>query len=60
MQLDVLLVTAALAIAGGAAVLSQSKEDSGYLTIAEDLEPLRAAFNADLGNVRAILIASPT
>ncbi len=60
LRLDVLLVSVVLVIVGVVAVFPKAKEDSGYPTIAENLEPLRAAFNADPGNVRAILLASPT
>ncbi len=60
LRLDVLLISAVLVSAGVVALFSQTDQDSGYPTIAEDLEPLRAAFNADPGNVRAILLASPT
>ena len=60
LRLDVLLISAVLVIAGVAALFSQTDEDSGYPTIAENLEPLRAAINADPGNVRAVLLASPT
>jgi hypothetical protein len=60
LRLDVLLISAVLAIAGGVALFSQTDRDSGYPTIAENLEPLRAAFNADPGDVRAVLLASPT
>jgi len=60
LRLDVLLLSAVLAIAGLIALFPQTERDAGYPTIAEDLEPLRAAFNADPGNVRAILLASPT
>ncbi|MFQ5525005.1 MAG: hypothetical protein ACE5GX_01960 [Thermoanaerobaculia bacterium] len=60
LQLDVLLIAAVLVIAGVIAVLSQTDQDAGYPTIAEHLEPLRSAFNADPGDVRAILLASPT
>ncbi|MCH7666606.1 MAG: hypothetical protein IH936_11840 [Acidobacteria bacterium] len=57
---DVALGVAILAIIGVVALFPQAEEDSGYPTIASDLEPLRAAFNADPGNVRAVLLASPT
>lgn len=60
LRLDALLVSAVLAIATVVALFSQTDQDSGYPSIADDLEPLRAAFNADPGNVRAILLASPT
>ena len=60
LRLDVLLSTAVLLIVGVVAVFPKADEDSGYPMIADDLEPLRTAFNADPGNVRAILLASPT
>ena len=60
LRLDVLLISAVLVIVGVVSVFPKAKEDSVYPTIAENLEPLRAAFNADPGNVRAILLASPT
>ncbi len=60
LRLDVVLGVAILAIIGVVALFPQAEEDSGYPTIAGDLEPLRAAFNADPGNVRAVLLASPT
>ncbi len=59
-QLDLALITAVLAVAGAAALSSQSGKDSAYPTIGADLEPLRAAFNAEPDNVRAVLLASPT
>ena len=60
LRLDVLLVAAILVIAGVVTVFPKAEEDSGFPTIARDLEPLRAAFNADPGSVRAVLLASPT
>ena len=60
LRLDVLLISTVLVIAGVVSLFSQTDQDSGYPTIAEDLEPFRAAFNADPGNVRAVLLASPT
>lgn len=60
LRLDVILISAVLVIAGVVALFSRPEQDSGYATIAEDLDPLRAAFNADPDNVRAILLASPT
>ena len=60
LRIDVLLVAAVLVIAGVVAVFPKAEVDSGFPTIAGDLEPLRGAFNADPGNVRAILLASPT
>jgi len=57
---DIVLSVAILATVGVVALFPQAEEDSGYPTIAGDLEPLRAAFNADPGNVRAVLLASPT
>jgi hypothetical protein len=60
LRLDVLFIFAGLVIVSVVAPFSQTEQGSGYPTIAEGLEPLRAAFNADPGNVRAILLASPT
>lgn len=60
LRLDVLLIAMVLVIATVVAVFPKVDEDSGYPTITDDLEPLRAAFNADPGNVRAVLLASPT
>ena len=60
LRLDVVLGVTILATIGVVALFPQAEEDSGYPTIAGDLEPLRAAFNADPGNVRAVLLASPT
>ena len=60
LRLDVLLISIVLVVAGVVAVFPKADEDSGYPEITEDLEPLRAAFNADPGNVRAVLLASPT
>ena len=34
--------------------------EPGYETMSRDGEPLRAAFNAGVGKVRAIFLASPT
>ncbi len=60
LRLDVVLIAGILLIGGVIAGFPRTAEDSGYPTIADDLEPLRAAFNADPGNVRAVLLASPT
>lgn len=59
-DLDVLLFSGLLALAGGVALFSQSQDTGDYPTIAEDREPLRTAFNASPDDVRAILLASPT
>lgn len=60
LRLDLLLISALLGIAALFALTSRADEDSGYPTIAGDLEPLRTAFNGAPGSVRAILLASPT
>jgi hypothetical protein len=59
---DVLLAAAVLSVAGAGAgaCFPEPSEDAGYPVIESRLEPLRAAFNADPDNVRAILLASPT
>lgn len=59
-RIDALVVTAVVLIAGMVAFFPETQDDSGYPMIAESLEPLRAAFNAEPGSVRAILLASPT
>ncbi len=38
----------------------EAGDELAYPTVGADLEPLRSAFNADPGHVRAILLASPT
>lgn len=49
------LALALLALACGAA-----DGDPGYRTIAADGEPLRSAFDAETGKVRAIFLAAPS
>ena len=46
-------------IAGAALVASCDRARSAHTSLAS-LEPIRAAFNADSGKVRAIFLASPT
>ena len=60
LRLDFLLIALVLVVATVVAVFPRADEDSGFAMIADDLEPLRAAFNADSENVRAVLLASPT
>ena len=33
---------------------------AGHVTLGKDAEPLRAAFNADVGKVRVMMLVSPT
>ncbi len=56
---DVLAIAALVSI-GGILGLLRAQEKPAHETIAGDLEPLRSAFNANPGDVRAILLASPT
>lgn len=60
LRLDALLIFAVLVMASVVALFSQTDPGAGYPTIGQNLEPLRAAFNANPGNVRAVLLASPT
>lgn len=48
---------------GGSAERANSGPDdgkTGYVVLDESIEPLRAAFNAASGGVRAVLLAAPT
>lgn len=49
-------------LAGALAMLAgcRSGPVSGHTTLVSSYAPLRAAFNADSGKVRAIFLASPT
>ncbi|HEX5438034.1 MAG TPA: hypothetical protein VFW98_12790 [Gemmatimonadaceae bacterium] len=50
------VLSGVLAVAAGC----QSGPVAPHTTLTGDFTPLRAAFNADSGKVRAILLASPT
>lgn len=52
-KIAVFMLATALGACGGGAV-------SEHLTLSGSIEPLRAAFDADSGKVRAIFLASPT
>ncbi len=51
----------ALAAAGlVAATGAQLDKDASYTAIDRDAEPLRSAFNADVGKVRVLMLVAPT
>lgn len=52
-------VVAAVLVVGGLVGLTSGSDDRRYKVL-DDLEPLRADFNAHSEEVRAVLLASPT
>ena len=58
LRLDLLLVIIVLVV--GLFGLVEAAEEPAFPTLGADLEPLRSDFNSQPGNVRAVLLASPT
>jgi hypothetical protein len=56
LSLRLLAASCALGALGGCS----ARKATPHVTLAGDFAPLRAAFNADSGEVRAIFLASPT
>ncbi len=56
-----LLRTALVALAGIAVVgFSRATQEQDYTVMDANAEPLRAAFNADVGKVRVLMLVAPT
>ena len=58
--LELVAVALVLAAGGVLAAVGVGSTEQSYQLVEEDLEAFRTAFNAEPGNVRAVLLASPT